>query len=59
MMPTAMCGKHDVHLMLRHNDSSGEVLLACPYCDMEELGGGEAERSIIDEALERRDMRPN
>ena len=59
MTPTAMCGKHDIPLMLRHNGNNGQVSLACPYCDMEELGGGEAERSVVDDALGKRDMRPN
>jgi hypothetical protein len=59
MMPSAMCGKHDVRLMLRQNDSSGKISLACPYCDMEELGGAEVERSIIDEALGKKGMQPN
>ncbi len=51
MIPSAMCGKRDICLMERQNGSTGEVSLACPYCDMEELGGGDAERSIIEEAF--------
>jgi hypothetical protein len=37
--------------MLRRNAKTGEVALACPYCDMEERGGGEDERKIIEDAL--------
>lgn len=59
-MPSmAMCGKHTVPLMLRRDDKTREVARACPYCDMEELGGGEAERSIIDQALGEKPKLPN
>jgi hypothetical protein len=43
MPPQAMCAKHAVPLMTRRNAKTGEVALACPYCDMEERGGGEDE----------------
>lgn len=59
MLPTPMCGKHNVRLMLRRMAKSGEVALACPYCDMEELGGGKAERSLIDDALREKVKRPH
>jgi hypothetical protein len=59
MPPTAMCGQHDVCLMLRRVGETGEVALACPYCDMEQLGGGESERQIIDDALREKPTRLN
>jgi hypothetical protein len=59
MPPTPMCGKHDIRLMLRRIAKSGEVALACPYCDMEELGGGKAERSLIDNALREKEKPPH
>jgi hypothetical protein len=59
MPPKAMCVKHDVPLMLRRNDATGEVALACPYCDAEERGGGEDERKIIEDALGRNQKKPN
>jgi hypothetical protein len=59
MTAKAMCGKHDVRLMLRQVKHTGDSTLACPYCDMEELGGGESERRLIDEALGRNSSRPN
>jgi hypothetical protein len=37
--------------MLRQINKDTAGVLACPYCDMEKLGGGEVERSIIDDAL--------
>jgi hypothetical protein len=43
MPPQAMCAKHAVPLMTRRNAKTGEVALACLYCDMEERGGGEDE----------------
>jgi len=58
-MPKAMCGKHAVPLMLRRNSRTGEIALACPYCDMEERGGGQDERSIIDDALREKPKQPN
>lgn len=51
MPPEPTCAKHAVPLMLRRNAKTGEVALACPYCDMEERGGGEDERKIIEDAL--------
>ena len=59
-MPSSpMCGKHDIRLMLRRITGMDNVALACPYCDMEELGGGAEERSIIDDALREDTRRPN
>jgi hypothetical protein len=58
MPPEPICAKHGVALMLRRNAATGEVALACPYCDAEDRGGGEDERKIIEDALERR-KRPN
>jgi hypothetical protein len=40
-------------MRLRRNVKTGEVALACPYCDVEERGGGKAERKAIDENLKR------
>jgi hypothetical protein len=54
-----MCGKHDIRLMLRRIAGTDNVALACPYCDMEELGGGAEERSIIDDALRSNNKLPN
>jgi hypothetical protein len=51
MIPTAMCAKHGISLMLRRNATTDEAALACPYCDMEERGGGDDERKIIEDAL--------
>jgi hypothetical protein len=59
MQSTPRCGKHDVRLMPRRIASTAEVTIACPYCDMEEFGGGEAERSIIDDALREKARKPN
>ena len=53
MTPTRMCAKHGISLMLRRNAKTGEVALACPYCDMEERGGGDDERKTIEDALGR------
>ena len=53
MTPKAMCAKHSVPLMLRRNQTTGETVLACPYCDAEDRGGGEDERRIIEDALAR------
>jgi hypothetical protein len=53
MPSTAKCGKHDVRLMSRRVGETGEIALACPYYDMEQLGGGESERQIIENALGR------
>ncbi len=54
-----MCGKHDIRLMLRRIAGTDKVAIACPYCDMEELGGGAEERKIIDDALRKNPKRPN
>ena len=54
-----MCVKHAICLMLRQIAGTDNVSLACPYSDMEELGGGAEERSIIDEALRENWRRPN
>jgi hypothetical protein len=54
-----MCGKHNIRLMLRRIAIFGEVILACPYCDREELGGGKAERSLIDDALREKAKPPD
>jgi hypothetical protein len=59
MSPKAMCAKHGIPLMMRRNDTTLEVALACPYCDMEERGGGEDERSLIEEALREKSRQPN
>jgi hypothetical protein len=45
--------------MMRQNAKTGEVALACPYCDMEERGGGEDERKIIEDALRGKPKKPN
>jgi hypothetical protein len=59
-MPSkAMCGKHAVPLMLRRNAKTGEVALACPYCDMEKRGGGEDEKTLIEDALRKKPKRLN
>ena len=59
MPPKPMCAKHTVPLMLRRNTGTGEVALACPYCDAEERGGGEDERRIIEDALRGKQEKPN
>jgi hypothetical protein len=59
MQPAPRCGKHDIRLMQRRIAHTGEVAIACPYCDMENLGGGEAERSIIEDALSEESRKPN
>jgi hypothetical protein len=59
MPPKAMCAKHGIPLMMRRNVTAGETALACPYCDMEELGGGEDERVLIEEALREKSRQPN
>jgi hypothetical protein len=59
MSPKPMCAKHAVPLMLRRNTKTGEVALACPYCDAEERGGGEDERRIIEYALRGKQEKPN
>ena len=59
MPPKAMCAKHAVPLMMRRNAKTGEVALACPYCDAEEHGGGEDERKIIEDALCEEPKKPN
>jgi hypothetical protein len=38
--------------MLRRNDTTGEVVLACPYCDAQERRGGEDELKITEDAVE-------
>jgi len=58
MPPTPMCAKHAVPLMLRRNAQTGEVAPACPYCDMEERGGGEDERKTIEDALRGKREKP-
>lgn len=58
MPPKAMRAKHAVPLMLRRNVKTGEVALACPCGDVEERGGGEDERGLID-ALREKPKRPN
>jgi len=37
MPPKPMRAKHAVALMLRRNATTGEVALACSYCDTEEV----------------------
>ena len=59
MPPKAMCAKHGIPLMMRRNATTREIALACPYCDMEALGGGEDERSLIEEALREKSKQPN
>ena len=59
MPPKAMCAKRAVALMVRRNAKTGEVALACPYCDIEERGGSEDERRIIEGALDGKPKRPN
>ena len=59
MPPKAMCAKHGTPLMMRRNVTTSEIALACPYCDMEERGGGDSERSLIEEALREKSKRPN
>ena len=44
--------------MLRTSYENEAGALACPYCDLEELGGGETDRSIIDDALYEK-VKPN
>ena len=41
------CPKHNVPLMLRENAESGELALACPYCDVEAQGGGDKELNVV------------
>jgi hypothetical protein len=31
-----ICPKHNIPLKLRRNVKTGDVALACPYCDVEE-----------------------
>jgi hypothetical protein len=50
---TETCAKHGISLMLRRNDTTGEVVLACPYCDAQERGRGEDERKITEDAVGR------
>lgn len=59
MLPIPVCGKHGTRLMLRRIGDSDEGDLACPYCDMEELGGGEQERNLIDDVLREKSAPPN
>jgi len=54
-----MCGKHDIRLVFRPIAVTGNVDLAFPYCDMEELGAGAEEHSITDDALRDNTKRPN
>ena len=57
--PNRSVPKHTVPLMLRHDATTGAVALACPYCDMEERGGGEDERRIIEDALRGKQEKTN
>ena len=50
---TETCAKHGISLMLRRNDTTGEVAMACPYCDAQERGGGEDERKITEHGVGR------
>ena len=47
------CPKHKTRLMLRQNAKTGELALSWPYCDVEKQGGGEKERKIIYEVLDK------
>jgi len=59
MSPAPLCGKHGARLMLRRIGDSDDIAVACPYCDMEQLGGGEQERRIIDDVLRKKSSQPN
>ncbi len=47
------CPKHNVPLTLRENAETGELALACPYCDVEAHGGGDKELKIVADAMKK------
>jgi uncharacterized Zn finger protein (UPF0148 family) len=48
------CPKHGTPLLLRRNQATGEIALACLQCDVEERGGREREKKQVAEAMQKK-----
>jgi hypothetical protein len=48
------CPKHGTRLLLRRNAATSEIALACPYCHLEDRGGGETERNAVSDVLNKK-----
>jgi hypothetical protein len=46
-----ICPKHEVALKLRRNVKTGELALACPFCDVEER---QSKDGVVREATEQK-----
>ena len=48
------CPKHGAPLLLRRNQATGEIALACLQCDIEQRGGSEREKKQVAEAMQKK-----
>jgi uncharacterized Zn finger protein (UPF0148 family) len=51
------CPKLGAPLLLRRNQATGEIALACLQCDVEERGGSEREKKQVAEAMQKKPPR--
>jgi uncharacterized Zn finger protein (UPF0148 family) len=41
------CPKHGTSYVLRRNVKTGELVIACPLCEVEARGGSEEDRKLV------------